>query len=110
MVVTTHFETIKLYQSYPDIMYTCPLEENAMTDERVFTSEELKRYNGEDGPKYIAYQGVVYDVTESRKWQKAVHGGMHFPGLDLTSELPDAPHTEEVFTRPHIKRVGILAG
>lgn len=79
-----------------------------MTDERVFTHDELKQFTGEDGPKYIAYQGVVYDVSDSFKWRKPIHGGMHFPGLDLTSELPDAPHTEEVFTRPHIKRVGIL--
>lgn len=79
-----------------------------MTDERVFTLKELKKYTGEDGPKYIAYQGVVYDVSESLKWRREMHGGMHYPGLDLTTELPDAPHTEEVFSRPHIKRVGIL--
>jgi predicted heme/steroid binding protein len=38
-----------------------------------------------------------------------MHERLHFPGLDLTSELPDAPHKEEVFTRPCVKVVGRLA-
>jgi predicted heme/steroid binding protein len=89
-------------------MYTYQQTEDPMPDERVFTLDELHLYDGEDKPKYIAYKGVVYDVTDSMRWRKPIHGGMHFPGLDLTDELPDAPHSEEVFTRPHIKRVGIL--
>ncbi len=37
-----------------------------------------------------------------------MHEHLHWPGQDLTNELPDAPHKDEVFTRPCVKRVGIL--
>lgn len=63
------------------------------------TPEELKAYNGQGGkPVYIAYKGDVYDVTGSTLWE----GGSHFEhvaGHDLTAELADAPHMEEVFER-----------
>jgi predicted heme/steroid binding protein len=29
---------------------------------RIFTVRELLRYDGEDGPVYIALQGIVYDL------------------------------------------------
>ena len=71
---------------------------------------ELRRCDGERGnPKYVAYSGFVYDVTDCPKWRLALHENLHFPGQDLTSELPDAPHGQEVFTRPCVKRVGRLA-
>jgi predicted heme/steroid binding protein len=76
--------------------------------ERLFTEIELRRYDGERNPMYIACQGVVYDVSDCPRWQTGLHEGQHFPGLDLSSELPDAPHREEVFNRPCIKRVGRL--
>ena len=80
-----------------------------MNDERIFTERELRRYNGERGiPKYVAHNGVVYDVTDCPKWRPELHEHLHFPGQDLTSELPDAPHGEEVFERPCVKRVGKL--
>jgi predicted heme/steroid binding protein len=73
------------------------------------TDTELKRSTGERGTrKYIAYQGVVYDVTDCPKWRTDLHEQMHFPGQDLTSELPDAPHAEEVFSRPCVKVIGKL--
>jgi len=37
-----------------------------------------------------------------------MHERLHFPGQDLTSELPDAPHKKDVFTRPCVKVVGKL--
>lgn len=78
--------------------------------ERVFTHPELQRYNGERGqPVYVAYEGVVYDVSGCPKWRTGVHDGLHFSGFDLTSELPEAPHGREVFTRPCVKRIGVLA-
>ncbi|MCC6299068.1 MAG: cytochrome b5 [Anaerolineales bacterium] len=70
---------------------------------------ELLCQNGEHGArKFIAYKGVVYDVTDCPKWRLDLHENLHFPGQDLTSELPDAPHKEEVFTRPCVKIVGRL--
>lgn len=77
--------------------------------ERTFTEAELRlRYHGDGAPAYVAYQGVVYDVTDCPKWRTGLHEQMHWPGQDLTGELPNAPHAAEVFSRPCVKRVGIL--
>jgi|GEM_PF-227885 predicted heme/steroid binding protein len=77
--------------------------------ERVIPDFELRKQNGERGArKFIAYQGIVYDVTDCPKWRLDLHENLHFPGQDLTSELPDAPHEEDVFTRPCVKVVGRL--
>ncbi len=78
--------------------------------ERTFTERELRRYNGERGERvYIAFQGVVYDVTDCPKWRSGLHEQVHFAGIDLTHDLPEAPHTAAVFTRPCVRRVGVLA-
>ena len=78
-------------------------------DEATFTELQLRRYNGERGrPKYVAYLGVVYDVTDCPKWRSEMHEQLHWPGQDLSGELGDAPHAEEVFSRPGVRRAGIL--
>ena len=80
-----------------------------MSTERTFTLGQLRRFDGERGsPKYVAYAGVVYDVSNCPKWRRGLHENLHFPGQDLTSELPDAPHGPEVFARPCVRRVGRL--
>lgn len=72
-----------------------------------FTSEELQTFNGKDGnPIYIAFEGKVYDVTQSRLWSKGIHMNRHLPAKDLTSELTAAPHGSEVFER--YPQIGIL--
>ena len=77
--------------------------------QRFISELELRRQNGERGTrKFIACNGVVYDVTDCPKWRLDMHENLHFPGQDLTSELPDAPHNEEVFTHPCVKVVGVL--
>jgi predicted heme/steroid binding protein len=77
--------------------------------DRLVTELELRRNTGERGSrKWIAYDGVVYDVTDCPRWQKELHERLHFAGQDLTSELPDAPHQNDVFTRPCVKIVGKL--
>lgn len=77
--------------------------------DRIISQVELRRGTGERGtPKLIAFRGIVYDVTDCPKWRTDLHEQLHFPGQDLTSELPDAPHAEEVFSRPCIKVVGRL--
>jgi len=82
-----------------------------MPDEREVTLQDLRRHNGERGARcFVAYAGIVYDVTDCPKWRTGFHEQLHFAGQDLTSELPDAPHTIEVFQRPCVKRVGILVG
>ena len=78
--------------------------------DRILTEMELRRNTGERGTrKFIAYKGVIYDVTDCPKWRLDMHENLHFPGQDLTSELPDAPHKEEVFSRPCVTIVGRLA-
>ncbi|MFN8340862.1 MAG: cytochrome b5 domain-containing protein [Cyclobacteriaceae bacterium] len=76
--------------------------------EKVFNRAELALRNGQDRPEiWVAYQGVIYDVTHSRLWRKGLHYE-HWAGQDLTHELPDAPHTERVFERLQV--VGKLSG
>ena len=75
----------------------------------IVTELELRRNTGERGTrKFIAYNGIVYDVTDCPKWRMDLHEQLHFAGQDLTSELPEAPHTEDVFTRPCVKVIGRL--
>ena len=77
--------------------------------DQAITEMELRRNTGERGSrKYVAFKGVVYDVTDCPKWRLDLHESLHFPGQDLTSELPDAPHEEDVFSRPCVKIVGKL--
>jgi predicted heme/steroid binding protein len=77
--------------------------------DRIITETELRRNTGERGtPKLIAFKGIVYDVTDCPKWRLDLHENLHFPGQDLTSELPEAPHKEEVFSRPCVKAIGKL--
>ena len=79
------------------------------TPEREFSERELRAYIGERGmPMYVAYAGVVYDVTRCPKWRRGIHENIHWPGQDLTPELADAPHTADVFSHPCVKRVGRL--
>ena len=60
---------------------------------------QLALRNGQDKSEvWIAYKGVVYDVSSSRLWRKGMHYE-HWAGQDLTHELPDAPHTDEVFRK-----------
>ncbi len=77
--------------------------------DRIVTEMELRRSTGERGTrKWIVCHGTVYDVTDCPKWRTDLHEQLHFPGQDLTSELPEAPHQEEVFSRPCVKVVGKL--
>lgn len=63
------------------------------------TAAQLALRNGQDKPEiWIAYQGVVYDVSLSRLWKNGKHYE-HWAGQDLTDELKDAPHTEHVFEK-----------
>ena len=77
--------------------------------DRIITPLELRRGNGERGARtWIAFNGLVYDVTDCPKWRTDLHEQLHFPGQDLSSEHPDAPHKREVFDRPCVKLIGRL--
>ncbi len=84
-------------------------QEKQAGGERVISRAELRRSDGEAGrPKYVAFRGVVYDVTACPKWRGDLHEGMHWPGQDLTEDMVEAPHQSDVFQRPCVRRVGIL--
>jgi predicted heme/steroid binding protein len=71
-----------------------------------FTLEDLAEYDGRDGrPAYVAFEGVVYDVTESAMWDEGDHEGQHQAGHDLTAEHEDAPHEPYVTDFPEIGRL-----
>ena len=69
------------------------------SDLPLISRAQLSLRNGQDKPQvWIAYKGIIYDVSGSRLWREGKHYE-HWAGQDLTHELPDAPHTEEVFRR-----------
>jgi len=71
-----------------------------------YTKQQLALRNGQDKPQiWVAYKGIIYNVTESRLWKNGKHYE-HWAGQDLTDELADAPHTEVVFEK--LERVGVL--
>ena len=72
-----------------------------------FTIEELADYDGRDGaPAFIAYEGQVYDVSQSFLWRGGVHLVLHEAGRDLTSALAQAPHGPDLLDRVPV--VGVL--
>jgi predicted heme/steroid binding protein len=78
------------------------------TNQRKITKQELEENNGKNGkPAFVVYKGKVYDVTESPMWIEGEHMGLHNAGKDLTSELEDAPHSEE--NLKNVKFVGELS-
>ena len=72
-------------------------------DDRHITIKELSEFDGKKGkPAYIAFNRIVYDITNSRLWRDGVHGGKHFAGNDLTDSIKNAPHDEKVLTKSRI--------
>ncbi len=71
-----------------------------------YTRSQLALRNGQDKPEiWIAFQKIIYDVTNSRLWRNGRHYE-HWAGQDLTEELEQAPHTLKVFER--FKAIGRL--
>jgi predicted heme/steroid binding protein len=72
-----------------------------------YTRNQLALRNGQDKPEiWFAYKGIVYDVTGSKLWRNGKHYE-HWAGQDLTPELKDAPHNENVFEK--FKIIGKLS-
>lgn len=64
-----------------------------------YSNAQLALRNGQDKPEvWVAYQGLIYEVTRSRLWRDGKHYE-HWAGQDLTDELKDAPHNEKVFDK-----------
>ena len=71
-----------------------------------YTKSQLALRNGQDKPEiWCAYKGLIYDVSNSKLWRKGFHYE-HWAGQDLTLEMKDAPHKENVFDK--FKIVGKL--
>lgn len=87
MLVHPHGEHL---QHPPYRKYTQPVD---------MTIEELSHYDGQDGrPAYVAVNGVIYDLTESRLWRGGVHDpsqGKATAGRDLTDVLKESPHGDK---------------
>lgn len=79
----------------------------AVTTEKTFTLAELAQFDGLNGnPAYIAYDGVVYDVSAIKEWKTGTHVGEYPAGKDYTKELAKAPHGTTVLQQAVI--VGTL--
>ncbi len=79
----------------------------AMDENGACTLEGLSLFDGKDGrPAYIAYKGIIYDITRSKLWKNGSHMMKHAAGNDLTDILKTAPHGEDkILAMP---RVGTL--
>jgi predicted heme/steroid binding protein/uncharacterized membrane protein len=68
----------------------------AMDDNGACSIDALCQFNGTDGrPAYVAYKGLIYDMTGSKLWKKGSHMTKHAAGNDLTDMLKTAPHGDD---------------
>jgi len=82
------------------------LVESNNREEKIFTLEELGKYNGKNGmPAYVAVNGIVYDMNLQPAWGGASHFGLS-AGKDLTNEF-NSCHNQQNFLN-NLERVGIL--
>lgn len=74
----------------------------------LLTLAELKAFDGKDGrPAYVAVDGVIYDMSQSRPWANGGHNGFT-AGNDLTKEIKEiSPHGVAMLER--VPAVGRLA-
>lgn len=98
---------VLVFREKAEYNFQCLSHYEGMEEMKEFTSDELVSFNGKDGnPVYIALQGKVYDVTNSRLWSKGLHMNRHPSGKDLTGDISAAPHGREVLER--YPQVGVL--
>ena len=71
---------------------------------RDLTPDQLSHFDGKEGrPAYMAFKGIVYDMTHSRLWKNGSHVTKHHAGNDLSDALKNAPHGEEkVLAMPQV--------
>ena len=75
------------------------------TDE--LSLEELAGYDGKEGrAAYFAYNGEIYDASNSPLWKNGTHMGRHQAGCDLTEVLSQAPHgADKLLALPKIGKL-----
>lgn len=71
------------------------------------TLEELHGFDGKEGrPAFIAYKGIIYDVTKSKLWKDGAHARKHLAGHDLSNALRAAPHAEDkILSMPEVGKL-----
>jgi predicted heme/steroid binding protein len=78
-----------------------------------FTKAELAKYDGKSGrDAYIAYDGIVYDVTDINLWNSGVHQGLKV-GTDLTAQVNSCSHHLITFMKAQFStypKVGTYTG
>lgn len=77
--------------------------------ERLFTQAELADFDGSVAgrPVLVAFEGRVYDVTDSYPWRKGIHWGCAHAGRDETAKMERAPHDARLLARvPCVGRLG----
>ena len=75
--------------------------------QRVFTVDELAKYNGKNGAlAYVVINGTVYDVTSMRHWIDGSHYGLS-AGRDLT-EYFETCHKDEKDILKKLRIVGTI--
>lgn len=95
----------------PSVIHTAsPLpaaaSSTSASQQKTFTLDELSKYNGQNGqPAYIAYKGIVYDVSNVPQWKDGTHNGEK-AGTDVTNDISKSPHGERVFA--DLPQVGTL--
>ena len=79
---------------------------NYYRQQKEFTLEELSQYTGDKGkPAYVAIEGIVYDISNSKAWGGGTHFGLT-AGQDLTSEFNSCHGIIDILT--NAPKVGIL--
>jgi len=67
-----------------------------LSDSKDLTASQLANFDGNDGrPAYVAFNGRIYNVSESKMWKGGRHLKRHQAGTDLTKMISQAPHDEE---------------
>lgn len=68
----------------------CQIIKSVVNDkqrELILTLDELLKYDGSNNnPAYVAVDGIIYDVSNSKTWLEGVHYGL-VAGRDLTEEI-----------------------
>ncbi len=83
---------------------------------KTFTAAQLAEFNGKDGKNsYVAYNGVVYNVTDSKVWGNGEHKGL-LAGTDITDDIKNCKYHiavdffQKVWERKNYPQVGTFIG
>ncbi|HPS29427.1 MAG TPA: cytochrome b5 domain-containing protein [bacterium] len=74
-----------------------PYKEERAVPDKSFTITELAKYDGKEGRRaYIAYNGIVYDLTDVKAWKNGEHKQGKKAGNDYTGVLDKVWHGPKV--------------